>query len=442
MKLNSNRDICEAIYEDYIEDSDLGKISDLINKIPQLIENNLGCKISDSEYFGSPYANKYRIASKFIQKYNKSIKSNRRMLKPYEFGSSDTVLAKHDENIIKLTKYVLEDGKYFAKLDKSTYCILTLETRDDICVDSKLYFIGNKWKKWKNKYTEISKKYEELKSKEKSEYIEFAGGRSCRINTVFKSFDQFIFKDKKSIMKYIDNWIENIPIYYNKYNTIPKLSILLHGTPGTGKSTFYKALAKYLDIDNVTILNPEYFRKSGAMNAEDGGSRYRRFDYSDPYAKNYPTLFAIDDIDCICTTRENNNEDKENSMILSSLLSFLDNPPTFDFKAKNGVKYPVSIVVATTNYYDKLDPAVKRFGRFDLTIEMKDFSKKEAQLMCDIYGLKLEDIVKKSNKNDFKISPSKLQAICLKNIDNSLKNKVNIDKEYIDGRLLLHRIKN
>jgi hypothetical protein len=41
--------------------------------------------------------------------------------------------------------------------------------------------------------------------------------------------------------------------------------------------------------------------------------------------------------------------------------------------------------------------------------------------MCDIYNLKLEDLVKDSNKKDFTISPSYLQALCLENIDKSMK---------------------
>ena len=108
--------------------------------------------------------------------------------------------------------------------------------------------------------------------------------------------------------------------------------------------------------------------------------------------------------------------------------------------AKDGVNYPISIVIATTNYYDKLDPAVKRYGRFDLTIKMDNFNKDEAQEMCDIYGLELNKVVKNSNSNKFSISPAKLQALCLKNIDNKLKGNLN-NKEYIDGRIVIHRIK-
>ena len=429
----SNREICEDIIEYYIEDSDLNQVSNLMNNIQYLIDNNLAYKFSKNEYIGFPESNIYRIACKFIQKYNKNIKDCRRTLKEYEFGNSDTVLAKHDPKIVKLTKYVLEDGKYFAKMDKDNYCILNIDTKEDYYVDMSLYFIGYDWKKWKNKFNKTVAKYSDLKKTEKNEYILSSDGNR-RINTIFKSFDQVIFRNKKQVLDYIDNFINNIPVYYNTYNTIPKLSILLHGTPGTGKSTFYKALAKYLNIDNVINITSDYF-----INKANNDSNRRYGNYDMVYNRSFPTIYAIDDIDCICTSREKNNKDLNNSVILQNLLAFLDNPPTFDYTAKDGVKYPVSIVVATTNYYDKLDSAVKRFGRFDLTLEMEDFDREQAQFMCDIYGLKLNDIVNKSNKPNFTISPSKLQALCLKNIDNKLKNTNN--HEYIDGRILLHRIK-
>ena len=81
----------------------------------------------------------------------------------------------------------------------------------------------------------------------------------------------------------------------------------------------------------------------------------------------------------------------------------------------------MSIVIATTNYYDKLDEAVKRYGRFDLKLEMNDFNKEQAEEMCSLYDLKLSDLVNNSDDINFTISPSYLQALCLENIDKALK---------------------
>ena len=421
-------DICDAINDRYVDDDNMSTVKNLINKIPQLIESNLAGSIVSKEYIESSFLCTYRFAAKFMQKYNKSIKKYRRNPRKFEFGDTDTLKANYDKKLIDLTKYILEDGKYFAQLDDTTYAVLILDSIEDgWYIQTSLYFIGNKWRKWKSKFNKKLKKYMDMRESTKTESISGISDGSFT-QTIFKSFDQYIFTDKDKILKYIDNWKNNIPIYYEKYNMIPKLSILLHGEPGTGKSTFYKALAKYLEIDNITTVTLDHFMR---QNTREGGRGQRQV------YRSGGTVFAIDDIDCICKSREGKN-DKNNDGILQALLAFLDNPPTFNMTANNGIQYPVSIVVATTNYYDKLDPAVKRHGRFDLTLEMKNFNRKEAQKMCDIYGLKLEDIVEKSHKSDFRISPSKLQAICLENVDNSLKG----GKVVRNGLVVIHRRKN
>lgn len=431
-------DICKAIESEYVNIDNISDCgSNLFHNLPALIENNLACKFIESEYIGNANATMYRIASKFIQKYNKSLSEFRRELRQYEFGNTNNITSKNNPELVKLTKYVLDNGKYFAQLDNSNYFILIMEPKNDSYEDmymkTTIYIVGDKYRKWRKKYLKFANKYKSLTTVQRMENITFSNG--CRpITTMFKPFDQLIFKDKNNIINYIDNWYKSIPVYYNKYKMIPKLSILLYGPPGTGKSSFYKALANYLNISNITVMTQEYFNNPGVRRDD----RYTNYDIG--YGK---TIYAIDDIDCICDSRDSKNNTRNNSSTLSNLLSFLDNPPTFDIKAEDGMMYPVSIVIATTNYYDKLDPAVKRYGRFDKSIEMNNFDKEQAQEMCNIYELKLEDIVNGTNKKDFRISPAKLQAICLCNIDNSLKNNVsdsNILKNK-NGRILIHRIR-
>jgi ATP-dependent 26S proteasome regulatory subunit len=108
---------------------------------------------------------------------------------------------------------------------------------------------------------------------------------------------------------------------------------------------------------------------------------------------------------------------------MHNLLSFLDNPPTVTID-HNGKTYEVAIVVATTNYYDKLDGAVKRYGRFDKKVEMNYFNRNLADKFCKIYDLKLEDVIPKKRlpiKDDFTIAPAELEALCIANIDKGIK---------------------
>ena len=407
----SNRDIAEYIYTDYIQDNDLYENNDYENKLKLLIYNDLAWKISGKDYIGSSYSHTYRVACKFIQIYNKTNKKFRRRLKPFEFGSKDSVVMNNSEKLTELTKYVLEEGIYYCQMDEDNYARLSVEfdPTDDYDVRYTLYIIGKGWKKWKTEFLNMVEEYEKIAEKTEEEYICYTDGRP-RTNTIFKPFDQVIMKDKDRLIEYIDNWVSNIPIYYDKYKMISKLSIILYGKPGTGKSTVAKAIAKHLGITEITSVSNDYF----SYDSERSGGRASR---RNPMKE---TVYTIDDIDCICKSREESDE-KENTEILQSLLAFLDNPPTFFYHAKNGMDYPISIVIATTNYYDKLDDAVKRYGRFDMKIEMNDFNRKQAEEMCRIYDLKLSDLVDNYNDDNFTISPSYLQALCLENIDKSLK---------------------
>lgn len=413
MKRNLNMEISDRIITDFIYQKDLFKGSELLGNLETLKDNGVAVCISGSDDVSFDGLSKYKLASKFITKYNKDLKNHRRILLEYEFGNKQRQFVDDSAELRKLAKCGLEKGIYCAEVETkkgSNYIVLNVDydKRDSYLINYQLYIVGDDHLKIKDKFFKLYDKYEALSEKNSREKISYSDNKPSKV-TPFKPFSQVVFNEKDKILKYIDNWVSNIPQYY-QYGMTPKLSILLHGEPGTGKSTFAKALAKYLNIDTVFSIAPSYFFDD--MHNEGPKKRMISMEH----------VQVIDDIDCVCKSRDQSDE-KDNTIILSNLLSYLDNPNTFYYKAKDGIYYPIAIVVATTNYYDKLDPAVKRYGRFDLKIEMTNFSIKEAKEMCDIYDLRLEDVITDPiDEKEFVISPAYLQAKCLENIDKSLKN--------------------
>lgn len=414
-KKYSGKEIADFIFDDFIADREFVNMEETINQYNVLVTNGLGTKITGG---GSPYAislNEYKIASQFMINHNKKLKNCLKKPEEDEYGGDIKIAGDHPE-INKLGETGLDFGIHYAvlgKLERNNYAILRVFTdnEDYYYISFELFIIGKKWKKYKDEYFKLVDHYKELRKQNVQEFITYTDGTPPKdIN--FKSFDQMIFKGKEEEIKYIDNWVENIPKFY-QYGITPKLSILLYGEPGTGKSTFYKALAKHLGIERIQSISPSFFLEE-ANNDKKGRGYYNRF---------RGCVLALDDIDCFCASREE-NDTKENSYITHALLNYLDNPDTFYLKAKDGIYYPVSIVVATTNYYDKLDKAVKRYGRFDRRIEMKEFGEEEARAMCAIYDLTLEKVLPEGTKidKDFIISPSYLQSLCTEKIDSELKS--------------------
>ena len=406
--------LSQYIFDDYIFNRDFSNTNNVLKNIQLLVDNNLASRIAGNELISDMGTSRYKVACRFLCKYNKELKKFKRKYIEDNFEEG-YMIAGTDKRITELNDYALEDGVYYVDLgdkEHDDYAILKVSQKEDnhYRIGFELYFIGYRHSKFKDKYFKLVEKYEKLSQKSTDNYLMYSDRRAPKTVT-FKSFDQMVIRDKDKILKYIDNWVEHIPMYH-KYGISPKLSILLYGEPGTGKSTFARALAKYLDIDSCMCISPDYF-SSLSVN----GGRNSLYTYK-------PTVFTIDDIDCVCHSRKDNkskDNNANNNTVLSSLLEFLDNPENFYYKAKDGYYYPISIVVATTNYFDKLDDAVKRYGRFDLKIKMDEFNKKEAEEMCALYDLKLSDVYDKPITKDFKISPSYLQALCLENIDNSFK---------------------
>lgn len=421
-KFKNQDEIASYIITDFLSE-EIDDYNNLLSNLDKLANRHDAFKLFDQVYLHEENGSKYQIISKFMIKHNKSLKKY-----IIEYEDTDSAIgmlnstSSVQESLKKYSEYELGLGTYFAILgdeEDCTYAIFSVKSADNYIdvsslVTFTLYIIGKKKDKYKRILMDEIKKVVKIKANDRKFFIRQISGNTKEVK--FKSFDQMVFRDKERIINYIDNWCKHIP-EYDSFGITPKLSILLYGDPGTGKSTFTKALAKYLDIHTVFSISPSFFYHSN-----DGENDYSGRGASILKSPFMDKILSIDDIDCICKSRDN-DDSNENGAILSNLLEFLDNPDTFYFKPKDSDRYyPISIVIATTNYYNKLDPAVTRYGRFDLKIEMTEFDENEAIEFCNMYNLKLSDVYDKKIDKNFKISPSYLQSLCINKIDTRLKN--------------------
>nr|KYP69269.1 hypothetical protein KK1_008458 [Cajanus cajan] len=159
--------------------------------------------------------------------------------------------------------------------------------------------------------------------------------------------------------------------YYAKIGKAWKRGYLLYGPPGTGKSTMIAAMANFMnydvyDLELTAVKDNTELRKllietssKAIIVVEDidcsldltGQRNMKRERCEEEEPKDYPSKKDED---------ESNN--KSSKVTLSGLLNFIDGI----WSACGGER----IIIFTTNFVDKLDPALIRTGRMDKHIEL------------------------------------------------------------------------
>merc|ERR1719415_300261 len=143
------------------------------------------------------------------------------------------------------------------------------------------------------------------------------------------------------------------PSLFKAIGVKPPGGILLFGPPGTGKTLMARAVANETGAFFFVINGPEIMSKM----AGDSESNLRKaFEEAE---KNAPAIIFIDEIDSIAPKRDKTNGELERR-IVSMLLTLMDG-----LKGRGQI-----VVIGATNRVNTIDPALRRFGRFDREIEM------------------------------------------------------------------------
>jgi hypothetical protein len=143
-----------------------------------------------------------------------------------------------------------------------------------------------------------------------------------------------------------------------------RTGIMLHGNPGSGKSSTASAIADELG------LNIYYISLSG-LDGDDSLSR--ALNEIPPYS-----LAILEDVDvynAVHSRKDGDDPNESKGVTLAGMLNALDG-----FNSPHGV-----ITVMTTNHIDSLDPAIIRPGRVDLMEELNELDTHQLHRICDYF---------------------------------------------------------
>merc|ERR1712066_576081 len=143
------------------------------------------------------------------------------------------------------------------------------------------------------------------------------------------------------------------PSLFKAIGVKPPRGILLYGPPGTGKTLMARAVANETGAFFFLINGPEIMSK---MAGESESNLRKAFEEAE---ENSPSIIFIDEIDSIAPKREKTNGEVERR-IVSQMLTLMD-----------GLNQRAHVVVmAATNRPNTIDPALRRFGRFDREVDI------------------------------------------------------------------------
>ncbi|OWM66433.1 AAA-ATPase At3g50940-like [Punica granatum] len=153
--------------------------------------------------------------------------------------------------------------------------------------------------------------------------------------------------EKKDLIRDLEAFM-NGREYYRRIGKVWKRGYLLHGPPGTGKSSLIAAMANFLNYD-IYNLNLSTVQSDSVL------------EYLLLHVSNR-SILVVEDIDCSIKLQNREAGDEPTSfpraqLTLAGILNAIDGLLSCCGEER--------VIVFTTNYKDLLDPALLRAGRMD-----------------------------------------------------------------------------
>ncbi|KAK2958522.1 putative Cell division control protein 48 [Blattamonas nauphoetae] len=216
------------------------------------------------------------------------------------------------------------------------------------------------------------------------------------------------------------------PQLFKTIGVKPPRGILLFGPPGTGKTLIGRAVANETGAFFFLINGPEIM---SGLSGESESNLRKAFEEAE---KNAPSIIFIDEIDSIAPKRDKTHGEVERR-IVSQLLTLMDG-----IKGRSQV-----VVIGATNRPNEIDPALRRFGRFDREIDIgvPDLPGRMEILSIHTRNMKLDDDVELEDiaKETHGFVGADLAALCTEAAMSCIREKMSlfdIDDDTIDAEVL------
>ena len=186
--------------------------------------------------------------------------------------------------------------------------------------------------------------------------------------------------EAKELLTEIVDYLHNPEKYKEIGASMPKGALLV-GPPGTGKTLLAKAVAGEASVPFFSISGSEFVEMFVGMGAAKVRDLFKQAN------EKAPCIVFIDEIDTIGKKRDGSaiggNDEREQT--LNQLLTEMDG-----FDGSKGV-----VILAATNRPDSLDAALLRPGRFDrrIPVELPDLKGREEILKVHARHIKIADTV-------------------------------------------------
>lgn len=208
------------------------------------------------------------------------------------------------------------------------------------------------------------------------------------------SFDNIVLDEtvKQNIINGLVNWSKSKD-WYDEHQLVHKIGVFLYGKPGTGKSTVAKAISSMFGNAPILTIDPNDIMKSvnGILKMR------KKYDGT--------IVVLIEDFDMYFKSREE-IENVEMELEQKKKKDFNQNAI---FQLLDGVySTDDTIYVATTNYKDRIDSALIRYGRFDIQEELNYFNREDATKCVKLLGY--DENVLDSMNLEYPVQPAYLQS--------------------------------